>query len=148
VRLLCKPFNLALPAGGSERRLVPHEHASLTPLFALIGTHVARAAISRQGDLDLAFDDGGHLHAAGLEVGWEYEPLPVRGSAEFQHAWAVMCRDTGWYEEDDVEKDVGDLIRVYRDHQDVHNEMFRLRATSTNDDLFYYCQETEIERPR
>jgi hypothetical protein len=78
VRLLWEPF-VFVDALGLRHRLVPHEHATLTPMFTLIGTHVARAHVSRDGDLELAFDTGARLQAVRLEEGWEYEVLPRRG---------------------------------------------------------------------
>jgi hypothetical protein len=78
VRLLWEPF-VFVDASGLTQRLVPHEHATLTPIFSLIGTHVTGAHVSRDGDLELAFDTGARLEAIRLEEGWEYEALPRRG---------------------------------------------------------------------
>lgn len=37
--------------------------------------------MSADGDLELAFDTGARLEAVGLEDGWEYGPLPQRGTS-------------------------------------------------------------------
>jgi len=80
VRLLWEPF-VFIDASGSKHRLVPHEHAALTPMFSLIGTHVTSAHVSADADLELAFDTGARLEAVGLEDGWEYGPLSQRGTS-------------------------------------------------------------------
>jgi len=51
---------------------MPHEHESLAPLFALLGTHVIAARVTSEGDLDLRFENGAELQATQLEEGWEY----------------------------------------------------------------------------
>ena len=85
VRLLWEPF-VFVDALGLTHRLVPHEHATLTPIFSLIGTHVTGAHVSREGNLELAFDTGARLEVVGLEDGWEYEPLPRRGRSVEGHS--------------------------------------------------------------
>lgn len=81
VRLLREPF-VFVDALGLRHRLVPHEHATLTPVFSLIGAHVTDAHVSRHGDLELVFETGERIDALRLEEGWEYEPLPRRGPVE------------------------------------------------------------------
>jgi len=81
VRLLWEPF-VFVDALGLTHRLVPHEHATLTPVFSLIGAQVSDAHVSRDGDLELAFDTGERIEAVRLEEGWEYEAVPRRGPVE------------------------------------------------------------------
>jgi hypothetical protein len=78
VRLLWREFTYRDPAG-VEHRLLPHDHVALTPVFALIGTHVRTARITSVGSLELTLDNDPSLAADELEDGWEYEPLPRRG---------------------------------------------------------------------
>ena len=52
--------------------MTPHEHATLVPLFSLLGTHVIAARVTSEGDLDLRFENGAELQAFELEEGWEY----------------------------------------------------------------------------
>jgi hypothetical protein len=85
VRLLWEPF-VFVDALGLTHRLVPHEHATLTPIFSLIGTHVTGAQVSRGGDLELAVDTGARLEAVRLEEGWEYEALPRFGGSVGGHS--------------------------------------------------------------
>jgi hypothetical protein len=65
---------------------------------------------------------------------------------EFGQGWAVLVRDTGWSEEDDVEKDVVSELTIYWDKADALAEVRRLRADDPSVDHFYYCQETQVER--
>ena len=66
---------------------------------------------------------------------------------EFVEAWAVVCRDVGWDEEEDVEKDVFTVLRVFWREADALAEVHRLRAADSHEDRFYYMEETEAERP-
>jgi hypothetical protein len=45
-----------------------------------------RLAVSREGDLELAFDTGARLEAVRLEEGWEHEALPRRGGSVGGHS--------------------------------------------------------------
>jgi hypothetical protein len=60
--------------GARESRFTPHEHATLVPLFALLGVHVERAVCDRDFDLTVKFDSGASLKAYELDEGWEYDP--------------------------------------------------------------------------
>ncbi|MFN2471705.1 MAG: DUF6188 family protein [Gaiellaceae bacterium] len=82
VRFLWKPF-VYTDAQGTAHTLLPHEHSSLVPVFALIGAHVARAAVADSGDLEIDFNSGAQIRASELEDGWEYEqPWHFRSGGE------------------------------------------------------------------
>jgi len=64
---------------------------------------------------------------------------------DFDRAWAVLLRDTGQLEGDEL--DVVDVLRVYRTDGAALAEVRRLRAEDQDEDHLYYCEETEVERP-
>jgi hypothetical protein len=67
--------------------------------------------------------------------------------AELRQAWAVICRDVGWDEETETEKDVFTVLRVFWREADALTEVHRLRTADPHEDCFYYMEETEAERP-
>jgi hypothetical protein len=71
----------------------------------------------------------------------------VSDPAEFREAWAVICRDVGWDEESETEKDVFTVLRVFWREADALAEVHRLRRADPDDDRFYYMEETKAEHP-
>jgi hypothetical protein len=61
--------------------------------------------------------------------------------------WALIRLDAGWDDKDDVQKRIEHVIRVYLNEHTARAERERLQAESTNDDILYFLQETEVERP-
>jgi hypothetical protein len=65
--------------------------------------------------------------------------------AAFDGAWAVLMRNTGWLDGDKL--DVVDVLQVYWEKADAVAEVDRLRADDPREnDHFYYCEETQVER--
>jgi hypothetical protein len=62
----------------------------------------------------------------------------------FDRAWAVLLRDTGELEGDKL--DVVDVLRVYLTHEAAVAEVRRLRVEDPDENHFYYCEETGLER--
>jgi hypothetical protein len=64
---------------------------------------------------------------------------------DFDRAWAVLLRDTGELEGDEL--DVVDVLRVYRTDEAARAEVRRLRAEDHDENHLYYYEATELERP-
>jgi hypothetical protein len=60
--------------------------------------------------------------------------------------WALIRLDAGWDDEDNVQKAIQHVIRVYLDEDAARTERERLQAENTSDDVLYFLQETEVER--
>jgi hypothetical protein len=65
--------------------------------------------------------------------------------SDFDRAWAILLRDTG--ESEGEKRDVVDVLRVHLTQEAALADVLRLRAEDPDEDHFYYCQETELERP-
>jgi hypothetical protein len=65
--------------------------------------------------------------------------------ADPQQAWALVRLDAGWDDEDNVQKQVTWVMRVYLNEAAARAERERLLAENTNDDVLYFLQETEVQ---
>jgi hypothetical protein len=63
---------------------------------------------------------------------------------DFEQAWAVMCRDSGTLDRDQL--DFVDAIRVFWTEEAALQEVDRLRREDPTGDRFYYYEATEVER--
>jgi hypothetical protein len=65
-------------------------------------------------------------------------------SLDFEQAWAVMCRDTGVLDGDQL--NVVEVLRIYWSEDAALAAVHRLRAEDPDRDHFYYYAATQVAR--
>ncbi len=65
-------------------------------------------------------------------------------NADFEEAWAVVCRDTGVLDGDPL--NVVEVLRIYWSKEAALAEVHRLRGADPDPDHFYYYQRTQAAR--